>query len=73
MQQDDLTLVTVIYYLEQSLELLHQVAFFPKNPTDRIIIPREFKQGKSIITVCLGEVEIVNKLGDRILSVFDIA
>ncbi|WP_426359924.1 TIGR02922 family protein [Pseudocolwellia sp. HL-MZ19] len=62
-------IVTVIYYIEGSLELKHDVCSFDENLNGRVIIPNEFKQDKSIIAVCDGEIEILNKVGERILSV----
>ena len=61
--------VTVIYYREGSLELVHDVLDFDENKNGRVIIPELYKEHKSIIAVCDGEVEILNKVGDRILSV----
>ncbi len=68
-----LTQVTIIYYQIESLELLHEVKFFPKNSQGRVVLPEEFKEGKSIIAVCQGEIEILNKVGDRILSIGKVA
>lgn len=61
--------VTIIYYQDDGLELHHKVQTFEQNQDGRVIIPQTFKSGKSIIAVCDGEVEILNKVGDRILSV----
>ena len=61
--------VTIIYYQNDGLELHHKVHIFEQNEDGRVIIPQAFKNGKSIIAVCEGEVEILNKVGDRILSV----
>jgi len=61
--------VTVIYYREGSLELVHDVLDFDENKNGRVIIPESYKEHKSIIAVCNGEVDILNKVGDRILSV----
>jgi uncharacterized protein (TIGR02922 family) len=61
--------VTIIYYQDDGLELHHKVKIFEQNEDGRVIIPQAFKEGKSIIAVCDGEVEILNKVGDRILSV----
>lgn len=61
--------VTIIYYNDNSLELKHQVAVFPQNAQGRVIIPDSFKIDKSIIAVCDGEIDIINKVGDRILAV----
>ncbi len=61
--------VTIIYYCDDGLELHHKVKTFDQNDVGRVIIPQAFKEGKSIIAVCEGEIEILNKVGDRILSV----
>lgn len=58
-------LVTIIYYSDLSLELLHEVHTFPQSKTGRVVIPESFKVDKSIIAVCDGEVSILNKVGDR--------
>ena len=61
--------VTIIYYEDDGLELHHKARTFDQNTEGRVIIPQAFKEGKSIIAVCDGEIEILNKIGDRILSV----
>lgn len=61
--------VTIIYYCDVSLELLHETHIFAQNEQGRVILPAEFKEGKSIIAVCDGEIKILNKLGDRITMV----
>ncbi len=71
--QQNLTLVTIIYYHDESLELLHEVKSFPKNQHGRIVIPEIFKDGKSIVAVCKGEIKIINKVGDRILPIGEVA
>lgn len=65
--------VTVIYYNDTSLELLHEVKTFTKSEEGRVVIPKAFKEGKSIVAVCEGKVEILNKVGDRILPNYDVA
>ena len=65
--------VTISYYNDESLELLHEVKHFPKNQNGRIAIPVEFKKGKSIIAVYEGKVKILNKMGDRILPMINVA
>lgn len=70
--QKDQTLVTIIYYDEKSLELRHDVRSFPRTHGERVVISEDFKKGKSIIAVCLGEVQILNKLGDRALLDSDV-
>ncbi|WP_019026052.1 TIGR02922 family protein [Colwellia piezophila] len=73
MKEQDLSQVTIIYYHEQSLELLHLVGYFPKKQNGRVILSDTFKKGKSIIAVCEGEINIMNKIGDRILPMSKIA
>jgi uncharacterized protein (TIGR02922 family) len=70
---DKLHQVTVIFYNEQSLELMHETHDFAQNEQGRVILPAEFKEGKSIVAVCEGEIQILNKLGDRIILVEDVA
>jgi uncharacterized protein (TIGR02922 family) len=61
--------VTIIYYSDGDLELHHKVKIFEQNEDGRVVIPPAFKEGKSIIAVCEGEIEILNKIGERILPV----
>jgi len=71
MENNPLHTVTVIYYNDVSLELLHETQAFHQNEQGRVILPASFKAGKSIIAVCDGEIEILNKLGDRITLIED--
>jgi uncharacterized protein (TIGR02922 family) len=64
----ELTEITIIYYEDHSLELKHDVQSFEKNTHGRVVIPPDYKNGKSIIAVCLGEITIMNKVGDRIIA-----
>ncbi|MCO4798903.1 MAG: TIGR02922 family protein [Colwelliaceae bacterium] len=63
--ESELRKVTIIYYSDLSLELMHEVATFPQNKNGRVIISDSFKKDKSIIAVCDGEAKILNKVGDR--------
>ena len=69
METETRTTVTIIYYNDNSLELNHAVKSYLKNESGRVIIPQEFKKGKSIVAVCLGEITILNKIGDRVMSI----
>ncbi|NMP15229.1 MULTISPECIES: TIGR02922 family protein [unclassified Thalassotalea] len=57
--------VTVIYYETVSLELLHDVIDLEVSDEGKVIIPVQYKQGKSIISVYKGELNIINKVGER--------
>ncbi|MEW6996403.1 TIGR02922 family protein [Colwelliaceae bacterium BS250] len=59
---------TVIYYNNNSLELMQDSLSVNQGKDGRIILPGAFKQGKSIIAVFEGECKMLNKLGDRIIS-----
>ena len=65
--------VTVIYYDESSLELMHETLEFPQSEGGRVIIPEKFKANKSIVAVCDGEVLMLNKLGDRVIPPTQVA
>ncbi len=59
-------IITVIYYSDTSLELEAQCQTFDISKNGRVVIPASFKQGKSIIAVCEGNINILNKMGDRV-------
>lgn len=63
----DLQTVTVIYYDIHSLELQDDVKAFSKNANGRVVLLDEYRKGKSIIAICEGNVNILNKVGERIL------
>lgn len=67
MNEDKEKTVTVIYYSDESLELLHSVCTCPLDELGRVTLDEAFKVGKSIIAICDGEVDILNKTGERIL------
>ncbi|TWX55722.1 TIGR02922 family protein [Colwellia hornerae] len=71
MTNTNLRTVTIIYYIEDSLELMHFVGQFAENASGRVIIPEKFKEEKSIVAVCDGEITILNKVGDRIHLIND--
>ncbi|QOL24788.1 TIGR02922 family protein [Thalassotalea sp. LPB0316] len=60
-------LVTVIYYEEASLVIKHDIKTFKVSPNGRIVLPECYKEGKSVIAVCEGKINVLNKVGDRIL------
>ncbi len=71
MTDTKLRTVTIIYYCDNSLELMHHVGDFPQNKSGRVIISNDFKVEKSIVAVCDGEITILNKVGDRIHLIND--
>jgi uncharacterized protein (TIGR02922 family) len=71
MTNTNIRTVTIIYYNEDSLELMHFIGQFAENASGRVIIPEKFKEDKSIVAVCDGEITILNKVGDRIHLIND--
>ena len=67
--QNEKEVITIIYYCDSSLELKHQTCDLIKTDSDRIVIPVKLKKNKSIIAVCRVEIDILNKVGDRIIGV----
>lgn len=71
MSEINLRTVTIIYYCDNSLELMHHIGSFQQSASGRVIVSEEFKEDKSIIAVCEGEIIILNKIGDRIQMIND--
>ena len=67
MLQDPVIKVTILFYEDKDLTLHHETHELPVSRSGRIIIPENLKEGRSIIAVCEGKVDILNKLGDRIM------
>lgn len=67
-KDDELKEVTIIYYNDHSMELMHDVKRFYQNGEGRVFIPQAYKEGKSILVICEGNVNILNKLGERITA-----
>ena len=58
--------VTVIFYQEGSLELQHELVEC-QHDAQGIGLPLSYRQDKSIIAVCEGDIHVLDKIGDRIL------
>ncbi|RKF21559.1 DUF2375 domain-containing protein [Alginatibacterium sediminis] len=54
--------------MDNSLELFHKVLELEQKPNGRVVVPESFKRDKSIIAICDGKVEILNRIGDRNLD-----
>ncbi|RHW77535.1 TIGR02922 family protein [Colwellia sp. RSH04] len=60
--------VTVIYCSDSDLGLFRKKQSFAVNDFGEMIIPQDFKQGKTIVALCDGDVNILNSIGDRLVS-----
>lgn len=62
--------VTVIYCCDDDLAMYRKTQSFSLNDYGDMIIPQDFKRGKTIVAVCAGEVDIINSVGDKLIGEF---
>ena len=60
--------VTVIYCCYDDLAMYRKTQSFNLNAYGDMIIPQDFKRGKTIVAVCEGEVDIINSVGDKLIG-----
>lgn len=60
--------VTVIYCCDNELAMYRKTRSFNLNAYGDMIIPQEFKRGKTIVAVCEGEIDIINSVGDKLVD-----
>lgn len=60
--------VTVIYCCDEELTMYRKIHTFNLNGYGDMIIPQDFKRGKTIVAVCEGEIDILNTDGDRLVE-----
>ncbi len=60
--------VTVIYCCDEDLALYRKTESFSLNVYGDMVIPRDFKRGKTIVAVCEGEVDVINCVGDKLIK-----
>ncbi len=60
--------VTVIYCCDDDLAIYRKTQNFHLNAYGDMIIPQEFKRGKTIVAVCDGEIDIINSIGDKLVQ-----
>jgi uncharacterized protein (TIGR02922 family) len=63
-------IVTVLYYEAPAGLIMHNevLSGLIVSDTGRVMIPKEFRHGKSIIAVLEGECTILNSLGERVYA-----
>jgi len=62
--------VTIIYFQNGSIELHYQILLVKKSPSGRVILEPSFSKNKTILAVLRGEVDVMNKFGDRMLDFY---
>jgi uncharacterized protein (TIGR02922 family) len=60
--------VTVIYCCDKDLALYRKTQSFNLNAYGDMIIPQNFKRGKTIVAVCEGEIDVINSVGDKLVN-----
>jgi uncharacterized protein (TIGR02922 family) len=62
--------VTVLYYEAPAGLIMHNEVLtgLTVSESGRVMIPQEFRRGKSIIAVLEGQCTILNSLGERVYS-----
>jgi len=60
--------VTIIYCCDNDLALYRKTQVFNLNAYGDMVIPQDFKRGKTIVAVCDGEINIINSVGDRVVE-----
>ena len=48
-ENSTLATVTIIYYHDESLELMHEIKHYPKNGQGRIVIPEDFNEKLKVL------------------------
>jgi uncharacterized protein (TIGR02922 family) len=67
MMTDTTRKVTVIYRCDDDLSLYRKTQSFNLNVYGDMVIPHDFKRGKTIVAVCEGEVDVINSVGDKLV------
>ena len=60
--------VTIIYCCDNDLAMYRKTEVFNLNAYGDMIIPQDFKRGKTIVAVCDGEIDIINSVGNRVIE-----
>jgi len=60
--------VTVIYCCDNELTMYRKTQSFNINAYGDMIIPQEFKRGKTIVAVCEGDIDVINSVGDKLVN-----
>ena len=62
--------ITVIYCCDNELELFKETMDINDNSYDGIVIPKDFRSGKTIVAVCEGEINILNSIDNKLVANF---
>ncbi|WP_019026342.1 TIGR02922 family protein [Colwellia piezophila] len=60
--------VTVIYCCDNDIAMYTKTQTFKLNAYGDMIIPQDFKRGKTIVALCEGEINFINTVGDKLVD-----
>lgn len=60
--------VTVIYCCDDNLAIYRKTQSFNLNAYGEVIIPQDFKEGKTIVAVCDGDINVTDSLGEKLVD-----
>ena len=65
--------VTILFYeTDNPLKLQSYQSFLPVAVSGRVVIPKAFKERRSVIAVLEGKCKVLNALGDRVQTFEDV-
>jgi uncharacterized protein (TIGR02922 family) len=62
--------ITVIYCCDDELELYRETMDVNNNAYGDMVIPKDFRSGKTIVAVCEGEINILNSIDNKLVANF---
>ena len=62
--------ITVIYCCDNKLELYRETMDVNDNSYGDMVIPKDFRAGKTIVAVCEGEINILNSVDNKLVANF---
>tara|TARA_B110000881_G_C18082703_1_gene274354 strand:+ start:173 stop:382 length:210 start_codon:yes stop_codon:yes gene_type:complete len=62
--------ITVIYCCDNKLELYRETMNANDNSHGKTVIPEDFSDGKTIVAICEGDVNILNSINDKLVTHF---
>ena len=65
---EDKRKVTVIYCCDDDIAIYRKTQNFNLNIYGDMLIPQDFKRGKTIVAVCDGDINVTNSLGDKLVD-----
>ena len=62
--------ITVIYCCDTALEIFRETMDVNNDAYGDMVIPKDFRSGKTIVAVCEGEINILNSINNKLVANF---